>query len=410
VLNEAEEQALVYAWNAPEEPPAPGHAVALLDDTLRDGLQSTAVRQPGLDERVELLGAIARAGLGSVNLGLPAVSSDAARVVERLCREAKALGLGVVCAGRTLEADMTAIVEVAERSGYAVEGHAFVGSSALRARVEGWDFAWLQARTAGAIRTLVRAGLEAAFVTEDTTRSHPDTLRALFATALDAGATRLCLCDTVGHATPAGVRRLVGFTRAFVTARGQHIALDWHGHADRGLALANALAALDAGVDRVHGTALGLGERAGNTPIELFVLNLWLDGRWPGELTPLAAYCRRAAELLGVDIPPSHPLVGEGAFRTATGVHAAAIRKAALKSTWLSERVYGAVPSSAVGRSQELCIGPMSGRANVEHWLAAHGVPANDTLVQALLAYARAADHVLSDREILAVVKDQNQR
>lgn len=404
--------ALVYAWNTPEERAAPPLAsAALLDDTLRDGLQSTAVRQPSLAARVELLGATARAGVGSVNLGLPGVSPDAARLVERLCREAAALGLGVVCAGRTLEADMRAVVEVAQRTGAAVEGHAFVGASALRARAEGWDLDWLTRQTSAAVGLLARSGLRAAFVTEDTTRSHPDTLRVLFAAALDAGATRLCLCDTVGHATPAGVRRLVAFTRAFLAERGQEgVPLDWHGHADRGLALANALAALDAGVDRVHGTALGLGERAGNTPLELFVLNLWLDGRWAHELAPLADYCRRAAELLGVAISANHPLVGAGAFRTATGVHAAAIRKAERQSSWLSERVYGAVPSSAVGRSQELCIGPLSGRANVEHWLSEHGVPANDRLVGALLAYARSADHVLDDAEVFAVVKQETGR
>ncbi|HTQ02314.1 MAG TPA: 2-isopropylmalate synthase [Polyangiaceae bacterium] len=403
--------ALVHDWNTPEGAArVPVPSAALLDDTLRDGLQSTAVRQPPLAARLELLGAMARAGIGSVNLGLPAVSAEAARLVERLCREAASLGLGVVCAGRTLESDMRAVVEVAERTGLPVEGHAFVGSSALRARVEGWDLEWLRAHTASSIGVLVRAGLRAAFVTEDTTRSDPATLRALFAAALDAGATRLCLCDTVGHATPAGVRRLVAFTRAFLAERGQSVALDWHGHADRGLSLANALAALDAGVDRVHGTALGLGERAGNTPLELFVLNLWLDGRFSRELAPLADYCKRAAELLGAVVPANHPLVGEGAFRTATGVHAAAIRKAERQSNWLSERVYGAVPSSAVGRSQELCIGPLSGRANVEHWLAARGIPANDALVGALLAYARSADHVLSDSEVFAAVKDQHER
>jgi 2-isopropylmalate synthase len=259
----------------------------------------------------------------------------------------------------------------------------------------------LRARTASAIGTLVRPGLSAAIVTEDTTRSHPDALRALFTTALDAGATRLCLCDTVGHATPLGVRRLVAFTRTFLAERKQKVALDWHGHADRGLALANALAA---GVDRVHGTALGVGERAGNTPLELFALNLALDGAWRAELTPLAEYCRRAAELLAVEIPANHPLVGEGAFRTATGVHAAAIRKAARQGAWLSERVYGAVPSSLVGRAQEVCIGPLSGRANVEHWLSLHGLPAPAPLVQRLLRCARAADHVLEDAEVLEIV------
>lgn len=394
-----ERDALIYDWNAPEalESERP---FSLLDDTLRDGLQSTIVRQPSLAERAELLTAMARANVGSVNLGLPVVSRAAFAGILQLAREARQLGLGVVVAGRTLAADMRAIVELSEKLGFAVEGHAFVGASAIRAEVEGWSHELLRERTTEAIRRLARAGLEAAFVTEDTTRSHPETLRTLFRAALDAGATRLCLCDTVGHATPDGVRRLVRFARAVALEHGTKVALDWHGHADRGLALANALVAVEAGVDRVHGTALGLGERAGNTPIELFALNLSLGGRWARDLVPMAEYCTRAAAVLAVPIPPTHPLLGDAAFRTATGVHAAALQKAAQKAAWLSDRVYGAVPSAVVGRRQEVRVGPLSGRANVEAWLTAHGRGVEESLVRRILDHARAADHVLAEDEI----------
>jgi 2-isopropylmalate synthase len=409
----ADDPTLIHDWNAPERStPGLARPISLLDDTLRDGLQSTAVRQPSLDERRALLAAMAKIGVGTVNLGLPAVSPSAAATIAHLTRDATALGLGVALAGRTLVADMQAIVTLAERTGERVEGHAFVGASALRARVEGWDLELVKRRTAAALDVLVRAGLPAGFVTEDTTRSHPDTLRALFTVALDAGATRLCLCDTVGHATPDGVRRLVGFTRSFLAERrvSRSVALDWHGHADRGLGLANALAAIDAGVDRAHGTALGVGERAGNTPLELLILNLSLAGRWSSDLVPVADYCRLAAEHLGVAIPPSHPLVGEGAFRTATGVHAAAIGKAVRQAEWLSDRVYGAVPAAAVGRTQEVCIGPLSGRANVVYWLTRQRLPQDDTLIDALLAYARSTDHVLSDAEVARFVKERRER
>jgi len=391
---------LIYDWNAPERGPAEQRSFSLLDDTLRDGLQSTVVRQPSLVERAELLGAMARAGVRSVNLGLPVVSQEAFAAIVKLSAEAQKHDLRVVVAGRTLESDMRAILELAERTGTAPEGHAFVGSSALRGEVEGWSPALVRERTTRAIGMLARAGLEAAFVTEDTTRSHPDTLRDLFRAALDAGASRLCLCDTVGHATPEGVRRLVGFTRNVSADHGSNVALDWHGHADRGLSLANALAALDAGVDRVHGTALGLGERAGNTPLELLMLNLSLLGRWPSDLVPAVEYCRRAASVLDVSVPATHPLLGTAAFRTATGVHASAIHKAAQKAGWLSDRVYGAVPSASVGRVQEVCVGPLSGRANVEAWLAVRGITPSEALVRRILERARAADHVLSDEEL----------
>jgi len=396
----SERDDLIYDWNAPERGAEPARPFSLLDDTLRDGLQSTVVRQPTLDERVELLTATARAGVRSVNLGMPVVSSEAFNTIVHLAEVARRLELRVVVAGRTLEGDMRAIVALAERTGSTLEGHAFVGSSAIRVEVEGWSTALVRERTARAIGTLVKAGLDAAFVTEDTTRSHPDTLRELFRAALDAGASRLCLCDTVGHATPEGVRRLMAFTRGVVAEHGSSVALDWHGHADRGLALSNALAALDAGADRVHGTALGLGERAGNTPLELLMLNLALLGQWPEDLVPAVEYCRVAARVLGVAVPATHPLVGDAAFRTATGVHAAAIQKAAQKAGWLSDRVYGAVPSAIVGRVQEVCVGPLSGRANVEAWLAARGIAPSEERVERILARARAADHVLSDAEL----------
>jgi 2-isopropylmalate synthase len=402
--------ALIHDWNAPEGavPATQGFsAVAVLDDTLRDGLQNAAVRQPTADEKRELLHLMAAAGVQSVNLGLPASSKAAFESAELLCREIanERLKLAVVCAGRTLEADMHAIVELAERTGLPIEGHAFVGTSAIRAKAEGWDAALLAERTRSALRVLTGAGLAAAFVSEDTTRSSPDTLRELFGVALDAGATRLCLCDTVGHATPSGARRLVEFTFDLLDARGTRIAVDWHGHNDRGLGLANALAALDAGVSRVHATVLGVGERVGNVQLELLVLNLALAGHVPFELEPLALYAKRAAELLGWTIAPNHPLLGENAFRTATGVHASAIFKAKKLGRAFSDHVYSAVPAGAVGRKQEIRIGRMSGRANVVSWLEEHGIEESDAVVRAVLERARSADHLLSDEEIFETVR-----
>jgi 2-isopropylmalate synthase len=402
--------ALIHDWNASEDasPASAGlPAVALLDDTLRDGLQNAAVRQPTAEEKRELLHLMAGAGVQSVNLGLPASSSAAFESAELLCREIarERLNLAVVCAGRTLEADMHAIVELAERTGLPIEGHAFVGTSAIRARAEGWDTGLLAERTRSALRVLTGAGLAAAFVSEDTTRSSPDTLRELFGVALDAGATRLCLCDTVGHATPSGARRLVAFTQDLLAAHGTRIPVDWHGHNDRGLGLANALAALDAGVSRVHATVLGVGERVGNVQLELLVLNLALAGRMPFELEPLARYASRAAELLGWTIPPNHPLLGENAFRTATGVHASAIVKAKRLGQAFSDQVYSAVPAGAVGRKQEIRIGRMSGRANVVSWLEEHGIEESDAVVRAVLERARSADHLLSDEEIFETVR-----
>jgi 2-isopropylmalate synthase len=397
---------LVFDWNAADRS-GPVRRAALLDDTLRDGLQNASVRQPEPSQRVELLHRMAGLGVEAANLGLPAASERAFADCLALCREVsrERLGIRLVVAGRTLERDMQAIVELREASGVAVEGHAFVGSSPIRAEAEGWDLELMKRRTAAAIGVLATAGIPATFVTEDTTRSRPDTLRALFDVALDAGATRLCLCDTVGHATPEGARRLVEFTRAYLTQRGAIAPIDWHGHNDRGLSLANALAAFEAGADRLHATALGIGERVGNTPLELLMLNLWLAGHYPHDLRHLAAYCRRASELLGFRIAANYPLVGDNAFRTATGVHAAAIQKAKRRDGALADGVYSAVPARAFGRAQEICIGAMSGASNVRFWLAERGIPENEELVRAVLSRARASDHILSDGEILEIVQ-----
>jgi 2-isopropylmalate synthase len=397
---------LVYDWNA-KAPSEPVRAAALLDDTLRDGLQNASVSQPTLEQKRELLHRMAGLGIEAANLGLPGASERAFADCLALCREAgrARLGIRLVFAGRTLERDMQAIVELAEASGVAIEGHAFVGSSPIRADAEGWDLELLKRRTAASIAVLSNAGIPATFVTEDTTRSRPETLSALFDTALDAGATRLCLCDTVGHATPDGVARLVAFTRSYLSQRGADVRIDWHGHNDRGLALANALAAFEAGADRLHATALGIGERVGNTPLELLLLNLWLAKSYARDLRELPQYCLRAAEMLGFRIAPNYPLVGENAFRTATGVHAAAIRKAKRRGGALADSVYSAVPAAAFGRAQEICIGAMSGAANVRFWLSERGFSESDELVRAVLARARASEHILRDGEILEIVE-----
>jgi 2-isopropylmalate synthase len=394
---------LIFDWNGEVASRRP---VELLDDTLRDGLQNASARQPSTGERKELLHAMVEVGVDAVNLGLPAAGARAFEDCLALCREVAdaRLPLAVVCAGRTLESDLTPIIELSERSGLRVEAHTFLGSSPIRAYAERWDEDLLKRRTESSVALLARSGLPVTFVTEDTTRSRPELLEALFAVAFDAGAERLCLCDTVGHITPEGVKRLVAFARDVVERSGRKIALDWHGHNDRGLALANALAAVEAGVDRVHATALGVGERVGNTPLELVALNLALAGAFRGNPRALPSYAERASRMLGWPIPQNYPLVGENAFRTATGVHAAAILKARALGRELADRVYSGVPAGLFGREQEVCIGAMSGSSNVVYWLTSRGIPVTDELVKKILDRAKVSDHLLEEDEILSLV------
>ena len=363
----------------------------LFDETLRDGLQNPSVVDPSIDEKLR--------------------SPRAFEDVLRLCREVVdcKLKIKVAAAGRTVVSDITPMVEISQRAGIPIEVYAFIGSSPIRQYVEHWDVSLIAKRSVEAIDVGVKAGLPVAFVTEDTTRSRPEVLSTLFRAAIDHGATRLCLSDTVGHATPDGVRNLVQFTRSVVAGAGvTNVGIDWHGHNDRGFALENAIWALEFGADRVHATALGIGERVGNAAMELLLMNLRLLGQLPAErdLTKLVEYCETVARAVHWQVPLNYPLVGRDAFRTATGVHAAAIVKALQKGdAWLADRVYSGVPAGMFGRHQEIGIGFMSGASNVGYWLRQRGIEPGEDLVAEILKAAKATTHILADEEVLAVVR-----
>jgi 2-isopropylmalate synthase len=401
------QDSLVHDWNEAEAPAWRARRVELLDETLRDGLQSPSVKNPTLEQKLEGLRRMARLGVAAVNLGLPSVSSAARQEVLQMLRliRDERLPLLPVCAGRTLPSDVTPILELAEEAGVAIEVSVFVGASPIRWRAEGWDLERVSALTREAVALGARAGMPVTFVTEDTTRTPPETLRRLFELALEHGATRLCLCDTVGAASAEGTRRIVTFAKQLLTGTSRPVGLDWHGHDDRGLGLANALSAIEAGAERVHATALGVGERVGNTPLELLLANLaFLAGTEP-DAVRLRQYTEHFANALGIAIPDNHPLVGANAFRTATGVHAAAIVKALGMGQGLADRVYSSVSVSRFSNGHDIRIGYMSGTSNVVHWLKRHSIEPSDVLVTQILERARAANRVLRDDEVLAVVR-----
>ena len=247
------------------------------------------------------------------------------------------------------------------------------------------------------------------YVTEDTSRCDPETVKRLYATAINCGARAICICDTAGHATPMGALALVRFViEEVVKPSGEKIRVDWHGHSDRGLAIANSMAAIIAGANCVHGCAIGLGERVGNTQIDQMLVNLKLMGIAPWDqqdLTKLKQYCQAVSRATGVPIPANYPVVGDDAFRTATGVHAAAIIKAYRKDdVVLANTVYSGVPSHVFGMEQIIDIGPMSGKSNVLWWLERRGIPATDDVVDRIYQRAKQSDHTLSEAEILECV------
>jgi isopropylmalate/homocitrate/citramalate synthase len=399
---------LIYDWNSISAPARPIAPVMLDDETLRDGLQSPSVRTPTIAQKIKILHLIDSLGIDTADLGLPGAGAHVAADVEELAREIVRgkMRVRANCAARTIAADVQPIVEIAQRTGLEIECCVFIGSSPIRLYAEDWPFDKLLRLTEEAVTFGVREGLPVLYVTEDTTRADPESLRRLYSTAIRAGARRLCIADTVGHSTPTGAAAVVRFVQSIVDECGGGIGIDWHGHRDRDLAIANSLAAMEAGATRLHGAAIGIGERVGNTPMDLLLVNLVLMGRRESDLTRLAEYGAFVSEACGVPIPSNYPVIGHDAFRTATGVHAAAVIKALRKhDAELADAVYSGVPASLVGRVQEIEIGPMSGRSNVVYWLERHGLEPTDDRVDRIFAKAKGADTVLTEHDIVELLK-----
>ncbi len=398
---------LIYDWNtAGEAPPARPSPIELDDETLRDGCQSPSVRDPDLDTKLRLLHLMERLGIHTLDVGLPGAGARARADILALCREIVDAKLAITpnCAVRTVKADIDPLIDIAQKVGRPIEACTFIGSSPIRQFAEEWTLDRILKLSEEAITHAVSHGLPVMYVTEDTVRTPPETVRKLYTAAIEAGARRICICDTVGHITPWGVRNLVGFVRQVVQDTGEDVKIDWHGHNDRGLAVINTIAAAAAGVDRVHATALGIGERVGNCAMDQLLVNFKLMGYIDGDLTPLAEYVSVASQGTAMPVPINYPIVGKDAFRTATGVHAAAIIKAKKKGDdWLADRVYSGVPAAMVGREQEIEVGFMSGASNVTWWLAQRGIAADQPLVQQILEAAKERDRILTDDEILAL-------
>lgn len=409
-MSTPEEKSLIYDWveKGPRRAQWPRH-VMIDDETLRDGLQSPSVTDPPVETKLQILHLMESLGIETADVGLPGAGARQREAVLRLCREIAKhrMRIRANCAARTLMVDIRPIAEASQLTGVPIEACLFIGSSPIRQYAEEWELDDILRHSREAIAFAVREGLEVMYVTEDTVRSSPDHLRILLTAAVEGGAKRLCLCDTCGAATPDTVYNLVTWVKELLNEIGSpQIGIDWHGHRDRGLDLANTLTAIEAGASRVHGTAFGIGERVGNTPIEQLLVNLKLLGIRNDDLTRLPEYVQLVSQVTQVPIPVSAPIVGSDAFRTATGVHAAAVIKAQKKGhTWLADRIYSGVPAGWIGRTQEIEIGPMSGNSNVQYYLASHGVPVTPELTKRIIDEAKKSPRVLTDAEVLEIVR-----
>ena len=400
--------ALIYDWNEAGKPPR--RRVSLNDETLRDGLQSPSVLDPRIEDKIEILHLMDKLRIDTADLGLPGAGPRAVADVTRLAEEIRASKLKIKanCAARTVLADVEPIARIVQKTGVPIMAAMFIGSSEIRKYTEDWDLDRMLKHTEQAVRFAVAQGLEAMYVTEDTTRAKPETIDKLYRTAIECGARRVCVCDTVGHADPHGVLALVSHVKALVKSTGEDVKIDWHGHNDRGLALSNALAAIEAGADQIHGCALGIGERCGNMSMDLLIVNLRLLGYLDEDLdlTTLPRYVETVSKAVQVPVPKNYPVVGKDAFETGTGVHAAAVIKAFKKKDhWLANRVYSGVPADVFGREQSITIGPMSGRSNVVFWLERRGIEAKDDIVDRIFEAAKRSNRIFTDDEIYQLIR-----
>jgi len=402
------EKDLIYDWNKqiPLEPLE--YKIEFDDETLRDGLQSPSITDPTIEEKIELLHLMDDLGIDTADIGLPGAGPRYHRDVYQLAKAIADNKLKVTpnVAARTVIEDIWPAVEITQRTGITLEVCTFIGSSPIRQYVEEWTLDVMLRRIEEAVTYVVENGLTNMFVTEDTTRAHPETIRKLYTTAIACGAKRICVCDTVGHATPEGVTALIKYVKQIVSETGEDVKVDWHGHRDRGLCIPNTLAAIHAGAQRVHATALGVGERVGNTPIDTLMLNLKLMGLIDNDLSQLFKYCSLVSKYCKVPIPNNYPLAGKSAFRTSTGVHAAAVIKAQRKGHhWLADRVYSGVPAGEFGLKQEIEIGPMSGKSNIIYWLEQHDIPSEPQVVDKIFDFAKESMTILEEAQIMSIIK-----
>jgi isopropylmalate/homocitrate/citramalate synthase len=398
---------LIHDWNREVPFERPTHRLEFDDETLRDGLQSPSVHSPSIEKKIEILHEIAALGIDTVNLGLPGAGPHAVRDVTALAKEIASgrVKIEANCAARTLEADIAPIASIAQATGVDIETAIFLGCSPIRQLVEEWDVKKLLKLTIDACDFCARHGLRIMYVTEDTTRTPPALVKQLYTAAIEHGAERIVVCDTVGHSDPRGAWNLIRFVKREIV-KDLKVKVDWHGHRDRGLDVWNALTAYEAGADRIHGAGIGIGERAGNAPMEHLLVNAKLMGYIENDLRTLPRYCRKVSEYVKVPIPTNYPVVGKDAFETATGVHAAAVVKALDRGdSYLANRVYSGVPADEFGLEQVIRVGPMSGKSNAKSWLKKHGHPTDDGTIQRLFDAGKRSDHVLTDEEAAAAAK-----
>ena len=408
---------LIYDWNKidpgpPRDPSAHPHPVWFDDETLRDGLQSPSARNPTVEQKIELLDFMENLGIQKVDLGLPGAGPFHLDHIDSMLGHIRDNDYEIRpgCAVRTVISDIAPLVDLQAKHEMKIQASAFLGTSPIRQYTEGWTMGKIMQTAERAVEFAVDNDIPVMFVTEDTTRSRPEDIKSVYTRAIELGADRICVCDTCGHSTPGGVKSLMSFIQNEVIpdsgVKRRDIEVNWHGHQDRGLGVANNLAAVQSGADVIHGTALGVGERSGNAPLDQTLVNLSLMGVISNDLTSLNKYVQKANEYIEVPLPKNYPVFGSDAFETGTGVHASAVVKALRKGdSWLADRVYSGVPAGDYGLEQVIRVGHMSGKSNIIHWLEAKEIEVEDSLVEYLFNVAKSKNRLMTDEELLLCVQ-----
>jgi 2-isopropylmalate synthase len=395
-----------FDWNTPTVRRQP---IEVGDVTLSEGLLSPSVVDPSQPDKRRLLSLMPVLGLRAVSLGHPGLGVRQFSTVLNLARELMLAQweLDASCVARASVKDVASALDVRERSGLDVEVAVTLAVSPIQMEAEGLSAARLRDAAEASIAFAVRAGARVVAVLDDASRTPPEQLAPVLRDVAALGASAVRLADSAGRATPDATRALVRFVSEHLRTRtGRPVRLDWVGQNDRGLALANAMAAVDAGVDRVFASALGLGSRSGITPMELLLTNLRVNGLWSHSLRTVVEYCESAATAFGIAIAPSSPLIGSDAFRTGSGAHATALVKALRAGDpWLADNVISGVPAGLLGLENRVDISPVSGLSNVRWWLARHGYDASDqVLTRELLLAVKQTQRAATDDELHELV------
>jgi 2-isopropylmalate synthase len=398
----------LHDWNAASgDAPTFNKRVEIDDETLRDGLQSPSVTHPSVEMKRKCLRYMVGLGIQRADIGLPmsAQLHDIRALLTTIAEERLAIQPGL--AVRTVIADFETVARLRDEfPTLPIKANAFLAMSRLRMWAEEWEWSQVLDRAISSVAWAKRHGIPVMFVTEDTTRSRPEDVRALYTLAVKEGASEVCVADTVGDALPWGAKSIVKFVRGALDEAGyQGVRINWHGHSDRGMGLVNCFGAIEGGADVVHGTIMGIGERSGNAQLDMLLVNLKLLGLWEPPLDKLREYVEVVSASTGIGVPLNYPVFGTDAFRTATGVHAAAIVKAKRRGELdVADLVYSSVPASMVGRTQRIDVGPLSGKWCASAWLEANGYRADDEeRIARILEIARRSGRTLQSEELHAI-------